>query len=85
MRRYSEQITVQGQPMTIWSIDNNVNGNPRYVVHFLSLSDNYEEAVSIIKNIGGRVYSAKWFGGGLVFSSYSVESDLERALEGGTK
>ena len=75
-------IKVNGQNITIYSIDNDVNGNPRYVLHYLALADSYNKAISIIKNIGGRSYGAKWFGGGVVFSSYSVESDLEFAIKG---
>ena len=32
-----KQVTVNGEEVTVYRIDNDVNGNPRYVVHFLSL------------------------------------------------
>lgn len=71
-------------------INNDVNGNPRYVCHFLHLiSDKEEEnapeglnrigylynlAVSKAQKIGGRRYNSKSYGGGIVFQSYNVDS-----------
>jgi hypothetical protein len=37
-------------------------------------------ALAKIKKIGGRRYRGKAFGGGLVFQSYHVDSDLAYAL-----
>lgn len=58
--------------ITIYRIDNNKWGNPRYVVHFLNLSNDY---VSIR---GFRKYHNKNFGGGYVFSSYTPKMTLEK-------
>jgi hypothetical protein len=74
-------VKINNEDMTIYSINNDVNGNPRYVLHYLALASTHNEALSIIKNIGGRSYGAKWFGGGVVFTSYSVEDDLEYAID----
>ena len=65
-------------------IKNDVNGNPRYVCHFLDmdvhgaqsglgLSERYEIAVKLANKIGGRRYHVKNYGGGLVFQSYSLD------------
>ena len=75
---YSSKI-ING--IEVFRVDNDVNGNPRYVVHFLSLSDNYNEALSQARKIGGKKYRAKWFGGGIVFSSYNLNEDL-KMMEG---
>jgi hypothetical protein len=64
---------------------NDVNGNPRYVCHFLaldkhgyesnlSISQRYALAVKIANSIGGRKYHTKNYGGGIVFQSYSLDS-----------
>lgn len=64
-------------------INNDVNGNPRYVCHFLhldvhgwesniGLSDRYRIACKLANTIGGRKYSTKKYGGGIVFQSYSL-------------
>ncbi len=66
-------------------IKNDVNGNPRYICHFLSLdthgidsglsiSDRYANAVKLANSIGGRKYHTKNYGGGIVFQSYSLDS-----------
>ena len=65
-------------------IKNDTCGNPRYVCHFLnldvhgyesniSLSDRYALAVRLANTIGGRKYTAKSYGGGIVFQSYSLD------------
>lgn len=90
--------------MEFTRINNDVNGNPRYVVHFLefisdkdeqevredfaaTLAQNsfrftgllYDRAVQKAKKIGGRKYTGKSFGGGIVFQSYNNQ-DLERSI-----
>ena len=76
--------------ITFKRVKNDVNGNPRYVCHFLdmdvhgsqsglSLSERYEIAVKLANKIGGRRYHVKNYGGGLVFQSYSLE-ELIRAM-----
>lgn len=71
-------------------INNDVNGNPRYVCHFLSIplteeeeklsiSERYAIAVSKAKKIGGKKYHTKSYGGGIVFQSYNI-SDTEKHI-----
>jgi hypothetical protein len=59
-------------------LNNDVNGNPRYVIHFTSCKPfdgaSYEETVRAMNKIGGRKYHNKSYGGGIVFQSYSLES-----------
>ena len=68
-------------------INNDVNGNPRYVIHFLalipknidnvlnlSIDGKYNFALSIAKKIGGKKYHNKKFGGGIVFQSYNLQN-----------
>ena len=65
--------------MEFTRINNDSNGNPRYVVHYLAIADNYEKAVKLANKIGGRKYDTKSYGGGIVFQSYSLP-DLERHI-----
>jgi hypothetical protein len=71
--------------MEFTRIKNDVNGNPRYVVHFLNLltekekefkpggyKSDYAVAVKRANKIGGRKYHAKAYGGGIVFQSYCI-------------
>ena len=62
-------------------INNDVNGNPRYVLHYSNFmlptdaqypADRYAVAVTRANKIGGRKYHTKRFGGGIVFQSYSL-------------
>ncbi len=85
MTHYNE-YTIKG--IRFHRINNDINGNPRYVTHFLNLineTDNnqapddlnripwlYKRAADKAKKIGGKKYRARWFGGGLVFQSYYI-------------
>lgn len=76
-----ETIKINNEDVDFWRVDNCINGNPRYVIHFLDIADNYIDAINIAKSIGGKKYRAKWFGGGVVFSSYNVIEDLKRIIK----
>lgn len=66
-------------------INNDVNGNPRYVCHFFELlteeekdqeintSSKYEKALKRAKGIGGKKFHNKQYGGGIVFQSYNTK------------
>ena len=74
-------------------INNDTNGNPRYVLHFLNLNTRaeldanpwidipvkYAIAVKRANRIGGKKYHTKSYGGGIVFQSYSLE-DTESSI-----
>lgn len=67
--------------MELTRINNDINGNPRYVIHYLEISDNYKEAVTLANGIGGRKYHTKKFGGGIVFQSYNTDRLKEMITE----
>lgn len=75
--------------MELIRIDNDVNGNPRYVTHFLnvpidgeglSISEKYALACKKAKAIGGKKYHTKKFGGGIVFQSYNTNDLINEIL-----
>ncbi len=101
MKAIEKQITVNGKEITVYKINHDVNGNPRYVVHFLNLiteedtaemdkrsykygferiDAEYNRAHARALAVGGRKYTANWFGGGFVFSSYNIADTLQAAL-----
>lgn len=63
-------------------INNDINGNPRYVCHFLdfivdsdeftSVSERYELALKRSRQLGGKKFNNKQYGGGIVFQSYNI-------------
>lgn len=69
MANYNRKITVPtiNGDVTVWAIDNDSNGNPRFVIHYLSLG--LDDYTTIAKH-GLNKYKAKWFRGGYVFSYY---------------
>ncbi len=71
-------------------INNDVNGNPRYVVHFYDLlNDGEGEGLTILekfdlmvkksRKVGGKIYRGKDFGGGIVFQSYDIQTTINKA------
>ena len=65
-------------------VNNDINGNPRYVIHFFEFLDvseltvdNYELAHKRAKTLGGKIYRGKDFGGGFVFQSYNIQQLLK--------
>jgi hypothetical protein len=58
-------------------INNDVNGNPRYVFHFLQLADSYEQALKLSKKIGGRKFHNKQYGGGIAIQSYNLDYEIK--------
>jgi hypothetical protein len=73
---------------TFTRLNNDTNGNPRYVCHFLELiNDNECEGMSITnkynfalqraKSIGGRKFHNKQYGGGIVFQSYNLHETIK--------
>jgi hypothetical protein len=78
-------------------INNDTNGNPRYVCHFpnlltdiesnnydISVSEQYNIALQRAKKIGGKKFHNKQYGGGIVFQSYNIsetEKDIQNLLK----
>ena len=73
-------------------INSDVNGNPRFVTHFLNLipdvegyaPDGYALAVRRANEIGGRRFNNQQYGGGIVFQSYNLqdtEDSIARIVE----
>lgn len=64
--------------ITFSHINNDYYGNPRYVFHFLALSNNYDRAIKLANKLGMRKYSAKWYGGGIVVQSYNLQDTAKK-------
>jgi hypothetical protein len=62
-------------------VNNDVNGNPRYVFHFLNIADNYSDALKIAKKFGGKKFHNKQYGGGIAIQSYNLKNDCNRINE----
>ena len=80
MHHSKSTFTINQNPVSVYHVNNDVNGNPRYVIHYLDIADDYSTALSKAKEHGGKAYRAKWFGGGIVLQSYSLENDLRDLL-----
>lgn len=77
VRNNGKQVEVNGKEITVYKIDHDANGNPRYVTHFLDLGVKLADYGKIA---GLTTYRAKWFGGGYVIQSYNIKEDLQHVL-----
>lgn len=78
-----KQLDTNGHDFNIWQVDHDINGNARYVVHYLAIpfTEDADQPYHINQSnrIGaarqalcGKRYRAKWFGGGgIVFQAYA--------------
>lgn len=77
--------TIENLDLT--EINNDTNGNPRYVVHFVtftkdsdSTQNSYSLALKRAKTIGGKKYHTKTFGGGIVFQAVNINKLKEKII-----
>lgn len=78
-----KQINDLLNPIEFTRINNDTNGNPRFVCHFLAfigdkdreieLHEKYQLALSRSRQLGGRKFHNKQYGGGIVFQMYDGE------------
>ena len=80
-----KQIDTTGQDFSIWQVDHDINGNARYVVHYLAIpftdspkgdlfayrAHQIDHIEHARKALYGKKYRAKRFGGGIVFQAYA--------------
>ena len=74
--------TFNDQPF--YRIKNDVNGNPRYVLHFLAFARSYADAYPIARAAGFTAYRGRDFGGCFVTQSYSLKetsSVIQRCID----
>lgn len=82
-----EETSNKIKPQHFTRIDNDANGNPRYVCHYTHLStpidrdadvsQRYTLALARARAIGGKKYHTKKYGGGIVFQSYSLPNTCD--------
>lgn len=80
-KNYKYIETVGKEEIQAFRIENDNNGNPRYVVHFSDLGISLWDYDDINKLYGFKKYTAKWFGGGVVFQSYNIEETINWAID----
>ena len=70
----------QGNKVECFKVSSDTYGNPRYVIHYLYLDNNYGKAIKKSRKFGGKVYRGKDFGGGIVFQSYSLNHTFRNVI-----
>lgn len=73
-----ETIEVNQEQIDFHKINNDINRNPRFVVHFLALDVKLHDYGHIK---GLTKYRGKWFRGGYVFTTYNLKETLEHYMK----
>lgn len=81
MKNYSQEkhIETENGTITAFKVDNDINGNPRWVVHYLGFFKDYENNQRL--KHGLHKYRGKWFGGGYVVSSYNIDEKIKNIIK----
>ena len=73
--------------------NNDINGNPRYICHFLSftvpsdldgylgldeITQKYNIALARARKLGGKKFHNKQYGGGIIFTTYNLRELCEQ-------
>ena len=72
--------------------NNDINGNPRYCIHFLALNTpaenadysgdfitrKYNLALDRARKLGGKKFRNKQYGGGIIFTTYNLRELCEQ-------
>lgn len=84
-------MNTQTNQIEFTRINNDTNGNPRYVCHMLHFiaeseqnmdtSEKYKLAIKRANRIGGRKFHNKQYGGGIVFQSYNTDTTQKHIIE----
>lgn len=69
--------TKNGNQYECTRVNNDINGNPRYVIHFLTIQNDYQSN-ELTKKAGLKRFHNKQYGGGYVFQSYNIQANCER-------
>ena len=64
-----------------YRVKHDVNGNPRYVIHWLAFGSDYDTAKQTANSLGFSVYRGRDFGGGFVGQSYNIENTAENIIK----
>lgn len=79
------------EPITFKRISHDTNGNPRYVCHYLHFltdkdnghfEDRYQLALKRARQLGGKKFHNKQYGGGIVFQMYEGQQlEMSRKIQ----
>lgn len=79
LKEYTER-QAKPEPIDFTRINNDTNGNPRYVCHFLtfitdkdSCPASFSLALIRARKLGGTKFDNKQYGGGIAFQSYNTD------------
>jgi len=79
-KAHLDHKTAEALGHDFFRVNNNRNGEPRYVIHFLAFANEYGKAHKIANRLGFRVYRGREFGGGFACQSWNLENTAERII-----
>ena len=74
-------VTIDNRDYTAYRVNNDANGNPRYVISWMELDLPGYYSTKKTRSAGLKVYRGNDFGGGFVFQSYNVLHSIEYIIK----
>lgn len=84
LRPYTVKVMRRGKEdeITAYRTTNDVNGNPRYIIHFLALGLKDHESTTKTRRAGFRkLPNCRAFGGGFTFQAHYLQGELQDKLD----
>ena len=76
-----EYVEYRGDQIPVYRYTSDINGNPRYIVHYLAIGLPDHVATAATRRAGFRIFHGRAFGGGFIFQSYYPQGDMPRMLD----
>lgn len=80
MKRIDVQ-TENKKIVTVYRYSNDVNGNPRYLVHYLMLDLQDYISTNKTRAAGLTKYRGRAFGGGYRFTTYNIDATVNKIIK----
>lgn len=77
-----EEVKIEGyEPIPVYRHGNDINGNPRYFVHYLALGLKSYSSTAKTRKAGLRIFHGRAFGGGYTFTSDNVDRTIQHIIK----
>ena len=74
---YPTFVKTEKAEYSVYRVNNDVYGNPRYVISWLSIGLKGYYSTKLTRQAGLSIYRGANFGGGFAFQSYNIEESLK--------
>ena len=77
---YTDAIKINDKDVEYSKINHDTSGNPRYMVHYSYINNDYAEALLISRKVGAVKSRSKYYSEYIILDTYSLGRDLKRII-----